>query len=161
MNESHLADITRTIQLAVAPVFLLTAIAGILSVLSLRLGRVVDRARRVESLALSQVDAARARSVEELKQLSYRARLIHASFVGTTTAALLVCLLIAVAFIGYLYTFAAGVPMAVLFVLALSAIVASLLLLLREVFVAVATIRFGLPPEAQEPARNSENETLR
>ncbi len=93
--------------------------------------------------------------------MSYRARLIHASFVGTTTAALLVCLLIAVAFIGYLYTFAAGVPMAVLFVLALSAIVASLLLLLREVFVAVATIRFGLPPEAQEPARNSENETLR
>lgn len=152
MNESHLQDITRTIQLAVAPVFLLTAIAGILNVLSQRLGRVVDRARRVEGLAFSQVEDARRRSVEELKLLSRRARLIHAAFVGSTTAALLVCVLIAVAFVGYLYGFTVGVPMAVLFVLALSAIVTSLLLFLREVFIAVATLQFGLPPEAKEPA---------
>ena len=46
--DTQLQDITHTIQLAVAPVFLLTAIATTLSVLTTRLGRIVDRARRVE-----------------------------------------------------------------------------------------------------------------
>ncbi len=151
MNESHLQDITRTIQLAVAPVFLLTALAGILNVLSQRLARIVDRARKLEDLASHQIDAQRRKSVEELKLLSRRARLIHSAFVGTTTAALLVCLLIAVAFVGYLFAVNFGIPMALLFVLALSAIVLSLLFLLREVFLAVATLEFGLPPEAKEP----------
>ncbi len=152
MNESHLQDITRTIQLAIAPVFLLSAIAAILNVLSQRLGRVVDRARRVETLASEQVGAARARSVEELKLLSHRARLIHAAFVGTTTGALLVCLVIAVAFVGYLFAVNFGTVMAVFFVLALTAIVVSLLLMLREVVLAVDALQFGLPPEAKEPA---------
>lgn len=151
MNEAHLQDITRTIQLAVAPVFLLTAIAAILNVLSQRLSRIVDRARRLEGLAFEQVDAARVRSLEELGRLTGRARLIHAAFVGTTIAALLVCLLIAVAFIGYLYGFLVGVSMAILFVCALMAIVVSLLLLLREVFIAVGTLQFGLPPDAKTP----------
>jgi len=47
----HFAPITtisEAIQLAVAPVFLLTGIGAILSVLTTRLGRVVDRARLVE-----------------------------------------------------------------------------------------------------------------
>lgn len=41
----HLAEIARTIQLAVAPVFLLTALGTLLNVLTNRLARVVDRAR--------------------------------------------------------------------------------------------------------------------
>ncbi|MBS1150053.1 MAG: hypothetical protein H6Q89_1751 [Myxococcaceae bacterium] len=151
MTESHLQDITRTIQLAVAPVFLLTAIAGILNVLSQRLGRVIDRARLVEGLAFNQVEDARRVSIAELRLLSRRARLIHTAFVGTTGAALLVCLLIAVAFLGYLFGFDFGIPMAVLFVLALAAIVIALLFFLREIFIAVATLQFGLPPEAKEP----------
>ena len=40
--------LARVIQLAVAPVFLLAGIAGILGVLSTRLGRIIDRARVVE-----------------------------------------------------------------------------------------------------------------
>ncbi len=44
----HVTDITRIIQLAVAPVFLLTAIGTILSALNNRLGRIVDRRRVVQ-----------------------------------------------------------------------------------------------------------------
>ena len=54
--ESHIADITRVIQLAVAPVFLLTAIGTIISALNIRLGRVVDR-RRVLNERLRSIDA--------------------------------------------------------------------------------------------------------
>ena len=151
MNDAGLEGITHTIQLAIAPVFLLSAIAALISVLSTRLGRVVDRARRVEALALTQIEEARRKSVEELKLLSLRARLIHAAFVGATCAALLVCLLIAVAFVGYLFAGSFGVPMAILFVLALTAIMISLMLMLREIFLAVASLEFGLPVDAKQP----------
>ena len=46
--ESHITDITRVIQLAVAPVFLLTAIGTLIAVLNVRLGRNVDRRRGIE-----------------------------------------------------------------------------------------------------------------
>jgi len=46
--ESHLTDITRVIQLAIAPVFLLTAIGTLIAVLNVRLGRNVDRRRVLE-----------------------------------------------------------------------------------------------------------------
>mgnify|MGYP000022181043 FL=1 len=42
--------ISEAIKLATAPVFLLTGVGGILNVLGNRLGRVIDRARRVQSL---------------------------------------------------------------------------------------------------------------
>src|SRR6266542_1804092 len=45
MSESGLQDLTHTIQLAVAPVFLLTALGTTLAVLTTRLARIVDRAR--------------------------------------------------------------------------------------------------------------------
>ena len=45
------ADIGSAIQSALAPVFLLTAIAGLLNVLGHRLSRVVDRARHLEANA--------------------------------------------------------------------------------------------------------------
>ena len=48
--EPLLTDITHTIQLAIAPVFLLTAVGTTLSVFSQRLARIVDRARRVEAM---------------------------------------------------------------------------------------------------------------
>ena len=42
--------ISEAIRLATAPVFLLTGVAGILNVLGNRLARVIDRARRVQSM---------------------------------------------------------------------------------------------------------------
>ncbi len=46
--EYHLTDITRVIQLAIAPVFLLTAVATLINALTSRLGRAVDRRRVLE-----------------------------------------------------------------------------------------------------------------
>jgi hypothetical protein len=41
--------VAHTIQLAVAPVFLLSGIAAILAVMTIRLGRIIDRARVLEN----------------------------------------------------------------------------------------------------------------
>lgn len=148
--ETHLQDITHTIQLAVAPVFLLTALGTTLAVLTTRLARVVDRARRVEASLDAATEAARrAVLVEELRRLAARARLIHWALTAGTTAAILVCLLIAAAFVGYLFGADFGAAVAVLFILAISAYVAALLFFLREIFMAIGTLRFSLPPEAR------------
>ena len=55
--DSHLTDISRVIQLAVAPVFLLTAIATMINALNVRLGRIVDRRRVVQERADRQAAA--------------------------------------------------------------------------------------------------------
>lgn len=148
--ETHLQDITHTIQLAVAPVFLLTALGTTLAVLTTRLARVVDRARRVEAkLDAEPAEPGRAVLVAELKRLAYRARQIHWALTAGTTAAILVCLLIAVAFVGYLFGANFGAAVAVLFILAILAYVVALLFFLREIFLAIGTLRFSLPPEAR------------
>ena len=45
IETTHITDITHAIQLAVAPVFLMTAIATLINVLNARLGRTIDRRR--------------------------------------------------------------------------------------------------------------------
>ena len=47
-----LAAITHAIQLAVAPVFLLTAVSGIVAAVAGRLGRIIDRARLPGSVGM-------------------------------------------------------------------------------------------------------------
>ena len=75
--ETHIADITRAIQLAVAPVFLLTAIGTLITALNNRLGRAVDRRRIVQERLqdAGRGDAAEAR--RELARLVQRSRLIY------------------------------------------------------------------------------------
>jgi hypothetical protein len=141
--ETHLQDITHTIQLAVAPVFLLTALGTTLGVLTTRLGRIVDRARRVEDRIGGEAGAARQASAAELSLLTHRARLIQWALTAGTSAALLVCLLIAVAFLGYLYDADFGAAVAVLFILAMGGFMVALLLFLREVFIAIGTLGFS------------------
>lgn len=147
--ESHLQDITHTIQLAVAPVFLLTALGTTLGVLTNRLARIVDRARRIEARLVHETDALQRDSLAELALVAHRARLIHWGLTAGTSAALLVCLLIAAAFLGYLFDANFGTAVAVLFVLAMLGFVAALVFFLREIFLAVGSLRFGLPPAAE------------
>jgi hypothetical protein len=155
-TETHLQDITHTIQLAVAPVFLLTALGTTLAVLTTRLARVVDRARRVEAELDARREApGREVLIAELRRLAFRTRQIHWALTAGTTSAILVCLLIAVAFVGYLYGANFGVAVAVLFILAISAYVVALLLFLREIFLAIGTLRFSLPREVRGDAKES------
>jgi hypothetical protein len=138
-----LQDITHTIQLAIAPVFLLTALGTTLSMFATRLGRIVDRARRVEARLRDETGAIREGSARELRLLETRVRLIHWSLTLGTTSALLVCLLIAIGFVGYLFDARVGPVVAVLFITAMATYVGALVCLLREVGIAIATLQFS------------------
>ena len=139
--EPHVSDIVRIIQLVVAPVFLLTAVGTIIAALNIRLGRAVDRRRVLEvklgSLANNEVEAAR----DELAQIARRIRYVYLSILFAVLSAIFVCLLIAGAFIGALVSAEMSRTIAGLFVVAMLALIVSLLLFLREIFLAVSTPR--------------------
>jgi Protein of unknown function (DUF2721) len=155
--ETHITDITHVIQLAVAPVFLLTAIGTLITALNNRLGRVIDRRRVLQerlpgekslparSAAAPASDHATADVRAELHRLARRARLIYFSILAAVTAALLVCLVVASAFVGALLTVELARLVAVLFILAMGALIVCLGLFLREVFLAVADKALKLP----------------
>ena len=98
--DPHIFDITRTIQLAIAPVFLLTAIGTIINVLIGRLARAVDRRRVLEEHLPHYAEDRREYELRELAILNRRIVLVLWSTALAVLSALLVCLLIGTAFSG-------------------------------------------------------------
>src|SRR4051812_129584 len=91
--------ISHAIQLAIAPVFLLTGIAALLGVMATRLARVIDRARFLEQEWKAMDAGLRERSRAELASLEKRRRVCSWSINYCTVAALLVCLVIVTLFV--------------------------------------------------------------
>lgn len=135
-----MADLAHLIQLAVAPVFLLTGAGTLLNVLGTRLARVVDRSRvlneRLKSLARDQQGPLRG----EFAVLQQRRRLVNLSITAITAAALLICVLIGASFLGFLLDLHVSVLIAVLFVFAMAGFIVALLLFLREILLASASV---------------------
>lgn len=143
MTDNGLADITHTIQLAVAPVFLLSALGTTLSVLTTRLSRIIDRARLLESSFDGIGTLEQERAKRELATLSRRAHLIHRALTAGVGAALCVCVLITIAFLGYLTQTNLGFAVAVLFIVAMGLFVFSLISFMREAVLSLDSLRFG------------------
>ena len=137
MIESYydVADIAELIKVAVAPVFLLTGIGSFINVLSIRIARLVDRARRLETLieAGQSVEISRVELKVQLRRLK-----LAGSAVGLCVAsALLICTLVALLFLGGLLHFDPSATLGVLFVLAMCTLILALVLFLGEIQMAV------------------------
>lgn len=157
--ETHITSVTHVIQLAVAPVFLLTAIATLISALNVRLGRIVDRQRAVQALAPvgAQSDAAIARQ-REFALLDRRVHLSYVAILCAVVAGLFICLVVALAFVGVLLNVDLARFLAVLFVLAMVSMITSLTVFLREIYVAVSEReRVGLLARVQTAGAASES----
>ncbi len=137
---SGITDVAHVIQLAVAPVFLLTGVGAILSVLVNRLGRVVDRFRALEHNLPELNDTARPSVQDEMRNLARRARMIHWAIGLCTGCALLVCIVIATLFVGSITQIEMPAVIATLFILAMLTLVAGLLCFLREIALATGSI---------------------
>jgi Protein of unknown function (DUF2721) len=131
--------IAHAIQLAIAPVFLLTGIAALLGVMATRLARVIDRARTFEA-TWSGLDAnARAVARQEIHILERRRRVCSWSINYCTAAALLVCLVIVTLFMQEFFATNLKWVDGVLFVGAMVALICGLTCFLREVYLATHT----------------------
>jgi hypothetical protein len=135
--------VAHAVQLAVAPVFLLSGIGAILAVMTNRLGRVIDRARVLEE----RLEGASAEYLATLRAvlavLSGRAKLIGRAITLCTMTALLVCIVIAVLFLSAFLQFDASIPVALLFIAAMLCFFLGLLWFLREIYLATKSLRIG------------------
>ncbi|HET7764398.1 MAG TPA: DUF2721 domain-containing protein [Burkholderiales bacterium] len=141
MNPDHVTDVARLIQLAVAPVFLLTAVGTIIGVLTTRLGRAVDRSRLLEDRVRQLQPEGQKAAREELNLLSRRTRLVYGAIVLAVICALFVGLLIAVAFVDAFISIDLSRFIGLLFIGAMLAFILCLLVFLREIFLAVSNAR--------------------
>ena len=132
--------LSSTIQLSIAPVFLLTAIGAFLSVLTARLGRVIDRARILEA-AISTDPVKRAITVADLAVLDRRMVLANRAVGLCVASALCVCALIALLFLDAIARLGQHHAIPALFVLALLLLIAGLSAFALEVRIAIRTVR--------------------
>jgi small-conductance mechanosensitive channel len=139
--EAHIFDITRVIQLTLAPVFLLTAIGTIINALMGRLARAVDRRRFLEEQAPDYAEERRDAAHLELLLLNKRISLVLWSVALAVLAALLVCLLVGTAFAGAFIAIDLSRPVAILFIGAVGALTGCLLLFLHEIAISALSTR--------------------
>jgi pilus assembly protein TadC len=139
----HITSLAQVIQLAVAPVFLLTGVGAILNVLANRMARIIDRARPMEE-RLATVDEGTARDLHQrLKVLSRRASFINRAIGLCVLSGLLVSLVVAALFVSSSWRLDLALPISIAFVLALFSLAISLVYFLREVFIATGSLSFG------------------
>jgi len=140
-DPSSFALIGGIVQLSVAPVFLLVAIGSLLNVMTARLGRVVDRARKLELELTTITEAGQAGAIGELKALDRRMVYSNTAINLCAASALLVALVVVLLFAGGLAGLDTSLAVAALFVLAMLGVIGGLCAFLAEISVATRTVR--------------------
>ncbi len=140
---SSLPGLARTIQMALAPAFLLSGMGIILNMLTGRLARVVDRARMIEAEFTPRGHPKHDRQVAEMRLLDRRMRIVNNAIFLTTASAMVLCTVVALMFIARLVGFSFARTLATLFALSLLLLIASLATFLVEVRVAVHAIQIS------------------
>ncbi len=145
MNDT--VDIAHLIQVALTPIFLMTAVGVTLNVLTNRLARIVDRARHLE-LALTRAEPANAgASAEAHRQLAILARrsgYINGAITLIIASGLLISLVVVMLFVNAFLRWNLAASIAIVFVLSMLALALSLLAFLIEVRIATAALRIGV-----------------
>ena len=129
-------EFVEIIQMAVAPVFLLTALGATLTVMANRLSRIVDRHRVLREQKKSKGN----KITIELASLKHRAKWTHWAIAFTTIAALFISLLIAMIFITVEVYIDLDRYLAILFIIAMTFLIIGLLFFLREVHLSKGVI---------------------
>ena len=148
----NLGDVPHAIQLALAPVFLLTGIAGMLNVMAGRLARIIDRGRHLtEGVPPAQLRDPAVLELE-LASLERRRHFASSAITACTLSALLVCLVIAALFSEVLFQVDLRLIVGLSFTGSTLALVVGLAHFLREVHLATQTVRIRLTaPVSQRP----------
>ena len=140
-HSTTVMTVSSIIEIALAPVFLLTGIAAMLSMLTLRLARVVDRWRLLFGRAKNLSDEDQAPILEEANVVWRRVQLITWSIRLAVAAALLICVNISLLFLGDFAAPFVGGSVAYLFVATMFVLILSLSALLMEVSISTTTMK--------------------
>ena len=133
--------IAQTIQLALAPVFVLVAIGNIMNILSQRLGRVVDRSRVLQQLHGTTSGDAHDAVVREIRTVDRRIAMISRAILLLVLSGLTIGLCVARLFLEELFNVDLQQAAAAAFMLAIALLMAALTLFMRETRHATAVLR--------------------
>ena len=151
VSDAVTPSVVHAVQLAVAPVFLLTGLAGILNVIATRLARVIDRARSLErewtNLDAHGVETARM----EYRSLERRRRLCSQAINLCTAAALLICFVVVALFLQDFFSTRLSWVIGGLFVFAMVLVIGGLSCFLREIYIATHATSLD-PARLRRPA---------
>jgi phosphoglycerol transferase MdoB-like AlkP superfamily enzyme len=138
-------EIAHLIQVALTPIFLISAIGVTLNVLTSRLARIVDRARAMEDRLLRADYVQDSRDLHgELKILARRSRWINAAITLITLSALFIALVVVMLFVNAFLRWDLAAFIAGIFILSMLTLAAALLAFLVEVRIATTTLRIGI-----------------
>jgi len=146
------ADVAHLIQVALTPIFLISAIGVTLNVLTSRLARIVDRARTMENELCRPDYQAGGRDLHAaLGVLARRARYINAAITLITLSALFIALVVVMLFVNAFARWELAAFIAIMFILSMLPFAAALTSFLIEVRIATTTLRIGI----EAASRNS------
>lgn len=107
--------VTHTIQLALAPVFLLAGIGAFLNVCAGRLARIVDRARFIEQMVLETKGEEHDRLIAEIRVLDQRMGVVNLATFLSVLSAVMICAVVILLFASNLTDVNLGTLIALLF----------------------------------------------
>ena len=145
-------DVAHAIQLSLAPVFLLNGLGVLLAMLTSRLARIVDRARGLEA-RFGHAGDEELRDIHRLLEIARRrGRVMNRAITLGTVAALLVSFVVVLLFAAAFTAIPLGAAIALVFIVAMLALVGALWCFLIEVRIATEALRFG-PPRKHFPGQ--------
>jgi hypothetical protein len=146
------ADVAHLIQVALTPIFLISAIGVTLNVLTSRLARIVDRARAMETEVCRPDYQPGGRDLHvALVVMARRARYINTAITLITLSALFIALVVVMLFVNAFAHWDLAAFIAIMFILSMLAFAAALTAFLIEVRIATTTLRIGI----EAASRNS------
>jgi CBS domain containing-hemolysin-like protein len=138
-------DIAHLIQVALTPIFLISAIGVTLNVLTSRLSRIVDRARAMEDVLRQPDHQHGGRDLQGvLRVLARRARYINAAITLITLSALFIAFVVVMLFVNAFLRLDLSAFIACMFILSMLSLAAALTAFLIEVRIATNTLRIGI-----------------
>jgi multidrug efflux pump subunit AcrB len=144
-------EIAHLIQVALTPIFLISAIGVTLNVLTNRLARIVDRARAMEDRLLRPDDVLDPHDLHgQLRVLARRSRWINAAITLITLSALFIALVVVMLFVNAFLRWELATFIAGMFILSMLTLAAALSAFLIEVRIATTTLRIGIKVAAGE-----------
>ncbi len=147
---TDLNTVTHGIQLAVAPVFLLTAVAGMIGAVAGRLARIIDRARLLEDrIEAAAVGNPMTTAYLELARLRRRGALVNVCIALLTFGAILIGLTIVALFLGETTELQIFRLATISFLSGVVCFLLALLCFLTETLLATRVLRFGQDPAAR------------
>jgi hypothetical protein len=142
--------IAQTIQLALAPVFVLVAMGNIMNILSMRLARAVDRSRHLQERHVETQGADHDKVVRSMRTLDRRIALITRSITLLVLSGITIGFCVAMLFVEELFEVNLQQVAGAAFFLAIVLLMGALWLFLREIRIAAKAVRISemyLEPE--------------